>query len=291
MSKALVKSVKQDKDWNFPVEEKEITLIGNRGKNGEAQVWNFDPEESGLDKYKAIVRPDTNSLVSIVSNRYELVTNQAVVDAAEEALSSMPDMKNRKTHTFTFNNGAVFERRYTFPDLNISMGKLSDDEKDKLVTDEDLINPTLSFFNSYNGWKSISFVVGAYRLVCKNGLMTKQGVYQMSRKHQGDIDTDFLKENVKKAIDHFYAMRDEWNEWKKEPVTENVEDLLEENVKYVGKKYQRMIKEEWEKKILKEEATKWLLFNVVTRIITHEVKTRSRQVRMQASFNKLFYSK
>ena len=98
-------------------------------------------------------------------------------------------------------------------------------------------------------------------------------------------------DNVKKAIDHFMNMKSLWTQWRKDEVEEDISQLLEDNVKYVGKKYIKMVTDEWAEKIQQQAATKWLLFNIVTRIITHEVKTRNRQLRMQNSFQRLFYDR
>ena len=284
-----IKTAKK-KEWDFNVEERQITLIGNKKKDGSiGEVWDFNSKDSGLDKFKAIVDTDSNRLVSIVSKNYNLITNRQIVDAAEKAMNDMPELSSRLDHIYTFNNGSIFEQRFTFPSLNIDMGELTDVEKGQLVEGRDIINPTLSFFNSYNRFKGLGFVLGGYRLVCKNGLMVKHSFFQMTRRHSGEIDIDDLMHNVRKAIEHFMSIKEEWTKWKAEKIEDDINVLLEENVKYVGKKYIKMITEDWEEKTKVQEGTKWLLFNIVTSLITHQLKSRQRQLRMQASFNKLFY--
>ncbi len=65
----------------FPVEEREVYFSSNSNfydwkTNGLVQR----PSTKIADKYKAIIRSDTNKIISIVNRNYKLVPNQVLID-------------------------------------------------------------------------------------------------------------------------------------------------------------------------------------------------------------------
>ena len=136
------------KDTLFPVKEDTIY-----------QAAGGDP--SG---YKFIVREDTDEILSVVTDKYKMVSNKDVVNAAKPVLK---EIGAKLTECETFANGARTSWTWKIPDVkvNIAGSKYTNSLK------EDYVHPTITIKNSYDGSVGLHILAGAFRLVCSNGLI------------------------------------------------------------------------------------------------------------------------
>ena len=104
--------------------------------------------------HKFIVREDTEQVLSCMSNEYKLVTNQEVFEKSSEVIK---EFEGTLTETKIFGNGARARWRYRFPQT-IKVG-------------EDDMHPEIIMGNSYDGTSQVYMMMGAYRLVCSNGMI------------------------------------------------------------------------------------------------------------------------
>ena len=126
-------------DTLFPVKEVEaIGIIPSKTKG-------YDYDNIDNTGYKFIVREDTNSVVSCMTNNYRLVTNQEVVDASLPAIKKWNGVL---TEASTFANGARTKWTYKFPDQEVDIGG------------GDILNPQISIRNSYDGSMQVSVLAG-----------------------------------------------------------------------------------------------------------------------------------
>ena len=133
-------------DAMFPV--KEIPAIWADKDNG-----NILKKDTG---HKFIVREDTNNVISCVTDKYRMVTNHQVIEAAEPVLK---DIGAVLTEEKTFANGARSTWTWKIPDIKVK------------VDNKDYVNPTLTLRNSYDGSVQLHILAGAFRLLCSNGLI------------------------------------------------------------------------------------------------------------------------
>ena len=105
-------------------------------------------------EHKFIVREDTEQVLSCMSNEYKLVTNQEVFEKSSEVIK---EFEGTLTETKIFGNGARARWRYRFPQT-IKVG-------------EDDMHPEIIMGNSYDGTSQVYMMMGAYRLVCSNGMI------------------------------------------------------------------------------------------------------------------------
>lgn len=105
-------------------------------------------------EHKFIVREDTEQVLSCMSNEYKLVTNQEVFEKSSEVVK---EFEGTLTETKIFGNGARARWRYRFPQT-IKVG-------------EDDMHPEIIMGNSYDGTSQVYMMMGAYRLVCSNGMI------------------------------------------------------------------------------------------------------------------------
>ena len=104
--------------------------------------------------HKFIVREDTEQVLSCMSNEYKLVTNQEVFEKSSEVIK---EFEGTLTETKIFGNGARARWRYRFPQA-IKVG-------------EDDMHPEIIMGNSYDGTSQVYMMMGAYRLICSNGMI------------------------------------------------------------------------------------------------------------------------
>ena len=141
----------------------------------------FFPVENmaGVGTKRQIVNGLTGKVISEVSSRYTMVTNKEVIQPFIEHFG----IGQLKTVT-VFNAG----RSYAF---KFETGRQFDLGGDR-------INEQLVVQNSYDKTKSFSFMFGAFRFVCSNGLYTAAGsVITYKKIHVGDIP---VREMVQEAL-------------------------------------------------------------------------------------------
>jgi len=146
----------------FPVKEVPATYTFN--------------EEAGISDvniktgYKFIVREDTNEVLSCMTDEYKMVSNKQVIDEIASPLkSSGAYFKEAQI----FGYGARTQWTWLFPDTKVDIG------------DGDMVNPEITVKNSYDGKWELSFMAGAFRLVCSNGLII--GTILDSKKNRHSI--------------------------------------------------------------------------------------------------------
>ena len=118
----------------------------------------------------AIVRTDTNKVLSVMGSRYELIPHTEMIGrAVAEIEETGLEFYINKFHSM--NDGAKVSLEFRFPTLRTKLG------------DGDEIDMQLHFKNSYDGSWSYDFMVGFFRLVCSNGLVVGKELARFKRKH------------------------------------------------------------------------------------------------------------
>ena len=131
------------KETLFPV--KEVTaILGKEFNYKDNTGWKF------------IVREDTENIISCVTDKYKMITNQQVIDAASPILN---EIGATLTEEKSFANGARSNWTWKIPDIKVK------------IDNKDYVNPTLTLRNSYDGSVQLHILAGAFRLVCSNELV------------------------------------------------------------------------------------------------------------------------
>jgi hypothetical protein len=140
-------------DFMFPITERAIAV-----HNGEADFIDLENKQTYLSgDFKAIVREDTNELISIVRNSYQIVPNEVLINKLMHELVALETpFRIDPSHSFCENNR--FRLQITFPDLS-----LKDSESD--------IPISLFLHNSYDMSEGVRVFFGAIRSICSNGMV------------------------------------------------------------------------------------------------------------------------
>jgi hypothetical protein len=188
--------------------------------------------QTGSDKY-AIIRKDTGQKLSDVSKRYTLVRNYEVFNPFIQHFGA-----DKVKKFYGYGNSKYY---YLELDTGRSFNFGTDTEPDE-------VNERLIIQNSYNKTRSFSFMLGAFRWVCSNGLYTGEAIVSYKKIHTGYIPTTEL---VYKALCRYTDNSfDTWKQLKEKPLT------LDEELEIV---------EGFEAKELKEETKKdrWNINNQI----------------------------
>ena len=125
--------------------------------------------ESGkeIPNQKALVREDTQQVLSIVSDNYKVVTHAEVIDKAKGVFYSLgkPEIKYNVSK-----NGANLVAMAEYKDVRSSMVG-------------DTVGMRVFMENSYNKKKGVSFFIGGVVLSCLNGMVSSNTLDTFSFRH------------------------------------------------------------------------------------------------------------
>tara|TARA_Y100000310_G_scaffold205478_1_gene205837 strand:- start:1 stop:783 length:783 start_codon:yes stop_codon:yes gene_type:complete len=141
----------------FPV--KECPVMYDLAGNGDLK------EDTG---FKLIVREDTNQVISCMSNEYQLVSNETVMNKSSKIIKENDGVL---TDVKSFGNGARTQWVYNFPKIKVPIDK------------GDVVTPNIIIKNSYDGSCEVSVLGGAFRLICSNGLVVGYVTHRSSNRH------------------------------------------------------------------------------------------------------------
>lgn len=231
----------QTKDYNFPIRTEPLSA-------GKIQI----PDKM------AVIREDTNEPLGIVSKHYGLLEHKAVVDSFRDILKEHKVEEKIELQK----NGARLFATYTFTDTQIK------------VAEGDLISMTLVAKNSYDSSSSFQIMLGAFRLVCSNGMIIGKQFFKYNQRHFTDniqIDIPELKENLVRMTSKFKNSLPIMQRMIDTKMSQDITELLEREVKnknlpkYLG----NAAEESYEKN---SDFSVWGYYNSLTYSISHEMK-------------------
>ena len=233
------------KDTLFPVKEDTIY----QAVGGDPSGWKF------------IIREDTEEILSVVTDKYKMVSNKDVVGAAEPVLK---EIGAKLTECETFANGARTSWTWKIPDVkvNIAGSKYSNSLK------EDYVHPTITIKNSYDGSVGLHILAGAFRLVCSNGLIIGNTISNKVNKHSiYNIHLDNIEESVNNTVNTVESV------FKKDfPVLTNT-DIKPKHVQNLIKMFPDFTMESLTQYLIAHKPhTFWDLLNAATWVATHTMK-------------------
>jgi|TARA_Y100000034_G_C6843819_1_gene382062 hypothetical protein len=152
-------------------------------------------EKPVMSGYKLIVREDNNKVLSCMTDEYRTVTNKQVIDEVAKPLKSSGALFKEAR---MFGDGARTKWSWTFPKTKVDIG------------DGDVVNPEITIHNSYDGKWELSFMAGAFRLVCSNGLVI--GTILDSKKNRHSIYNTNLDKIAELIMDTVNKTTDLFNE-------------------------------------------------------------------------------
>ncbi len=246
----------------FPVVERQVAV-----DNAESpQIHLSDPSTHLPADYKAIVREDTNQVISIVRDSYKIVTNSELIDQLLRQLASCgQSFIIDPSHSFVSN--ARMRLQITFPEL-----RLRDRESD--------IALSAFIHNSYDQSEGIRFYFGAIRAICSNGMVFGTVLSKYYSRHTKGFSFEDLGAKLAEAKSYFPEIQERINRLEHlrvdEQLLENVSDKISKRLA------EQCIAEEEIGRI-----TQWRLLNRLTNHISHQMEPHL-QARYQENVSKVF---
>jgi hypothetical protein len=234
-------------------------------------MWGPDRDLHSAARYKALVDADTGKLFSIVSQDYRVIRHEKAIEQVEEAISENPDFGAYEIATDFYNDGGRLRRKYVFPDISVE------------IRQGDKVNLELQLLNSYDVTWPFTVLLGAFRLVCSNGLVIGKKFLHFRKRHIQDLGQIGLKDQVSTALNRFEMQTQQWKEWTNRTLTANVHTQIM-NAMQLGNK----AGEDIEHRIFQEAGdcddngfpiiSLWAFFNILTWHITHRAVSLNHRV-------------
>jgi hypothetical protein len=156
----------------FPVKEVPATFI---------ETGNQFQHNSG---YKFIVKEDTNEVISCVTDKYQLLTNEELMKTAMPAM----DMAGAQLTEANVYSDARTVWKWRFPHTKVEIAK------------NDYVNPEIIIQNSYDGSAEVSAIAGAFRLLCTNGMIIGHTLRKESFRHTIWTDKSKVSEIINSVV-------------------------------------------------------------------------------------------
>lgn len=246
----------------FPVVERQVLV-----DNSKHSTIDLEDKTTYLKNgYKAIVREDTNSVISIVKDSYKIVRNADLIDQLLRQLATCGySFKIDASHSFVDNNRMRLQ--ITFPDLTFR-------DKDSEIALSAFIH------NSYDQSEGVRFYFGAIRAICQNGIVFGTVLSNYYSRHTAGFSFDDLGEKLEQAREYFPEIQERITRLEHLPVTQV---LVEQVSDKVSKRLAEQVIQDHEIGRLRQ----WELFNRLTNHISHEIEPRL-QARYQQNVSKVF---
>jgi hypothetical protein len=252
------------------------------------------PDGKKMGSNVAVWNRGENIVYAVASDKYKLIRHEEVIARAEEIVRGDHGLGSY-TRTIKFDNGGGWMRAtYTFNGVEVDVGGHP-------------INPTLEIFNSYDLTSKLKLLLGAFRLVCTNGLVIGKHLAEYKGRHMPYLSLNMAEDELKLGMGKLEEEAKVWSEWDKEVMEEKevleiidglslkkgeeAELIVEpETTTMVSIETWRMLLQMGEKYQERVNAmTRWILFNIITQFITHRVRSEMRKHQLELAVRKQFY--
>jgi hypothetical protein len=246
-------------------------------------VWWGRRPTNRIDDRFAIVDQKTDNVFNICSDIYKPVYHEEIISIVEETAATLPEFGESKIKVSLLANGAKLRVHVVFPEV-IHEIKLND-----------VVNPTIDVFSSYDlGWK-LGGKFGAYRLVCTNGLTVGEIFDSFKKRHMISLDPEELAKTMLNGMNKFSDQTALWSKWAEERINKITYDTLWEELPFTKSEREKIeqIKEVATGATLKPalesgELTRWSYYNTITQYITHNITSELRQIDVLPVVTKIF---
>lgn len=233
-----------------------------------------------ISNYKTLINSESGDVFGILSKKYQLVKHEDAIEMVEEAIEKSPEYgKYDKQITFP-SKGGKMHATYIFPEVEVP------------VTSGDSINPKIEIFNSYDGQWRFNIIFGAFRLVCSNGLVIGEKVFQYQAKHFSTFDEMIVKKTLKESMDAFSEQTQIWKTWVNKVLAPDQYEQIMEQLP-LGKKQRKEIRTEVEVSSgisleQQKHLTWWIFFNILCQYVSHRIKSNLRRIEIERVMRRVF---
>lgn len=232
-------------------------------------LWGGENKDVELKGYRAVWNVDKKRTASIVSERYNIVQHQEVVDAVVTAVSNL----NLKADCRVRDNGNSIFVDLTFADKPVNVKKGEE------------FFAGIRIINSYNKTTGIVVAPRMLRCICSNGMVVDKIISGYNIMHTKKLTEDF-QSIVERLVNKMVNSVDKFREIVEDCIGDSIEwEMLDKILKNLSgaEKHLKGIKG-----LLPENPTRWDVYNAFTEYATHgtQIKPNVEQ-RLQMTSQKL----
>ncbi len=237
---------------------------------------------------KALINPETEEVFSIVTDDYQLIRHEQVIEMAESVVDEMTEYGKPERRVWLPQDGAKMRLQYTFPEAAMTVAGDTDGGRG--------IAPSFDAFNSLDGSIALRAIFGAYRIICSNGMTVGTKEIEYRREHHQPMDgTHDMKAMIIVGMKRFSDQVGIWEKW-----VDRVTTLAEYENIVTGLKLNKTQTEDLHREVevssgvrLEDQKlqaiTLWAFYNIVTQFITHRIENQVVQQRMMGRVRRLFH--
>lgn len=223
---------------------------------------------------KCLFNHNRTKLFDVVSDRYQTVSHSDALGLVAGGLKKI-FARDIEMSVCTLRGGARVRAEFKIPMAPIKLVK------------GDLTNITVVVNNSYDRSCPFSAVLGAFRLVCSNGMTIGESLGSVKAKHlihsEGeDADPLSILPDLGSMLAKAPTLQDTWLEWRDTQV--DFDQAFEFLQGQFPAKYLNPVLDE-----SKYPKSKWDLYNELTYFSTHNTNTLQRRIEFDERISKLFY--
>lgn len=218
------------------------------------------------DKYKSIVREDTNKLISIMPETYKVVSNREVIYPVLDFLDRY-DNKWTIDDSHSFVDSKRMRLQITFPDLIVNDGS-SD------------VALSLFLHNSYNGAEGVRGFWGGIRGICTNGMVFGKPLGSFYHRHTSGIDLSKLQQQLESTSSKLPVIEQRIKIL--QSIESNSQQLKEVEQK-LGKKAFSFVEQNFDL----TTQSQYVLLNILTNYVSHQIQSHLR-ARYQQQISNIF---
>jgi hypothetical protein len=243
----MSKNANQSSNWNFKVAQ--IQLRHPVTNHPIPQYGNF--------------REDTGECLGVTSEKYGLLQNTELLDAAHAALE-VKGLTDYKESIIVTGGGTKFFARFSFANKQLASRV------------GDVFGYQLTLKNSFDRTIRAAFSLGFLRLTCMNGASTLEQEFGVTQKHNSKITVDFLGAAIDKALAHGQDALRIYDQMADVPITdEQGVNILNQFVAgdELSGSLRESVKTNWLVPRRQEDKPRNLynLYNALTEHLTHQV--------------------
>jgi len=238
-----------------------------------------------INNLKALVNPENDSVFSVVTDDYDLITHQDALNNIEEVINNKVEFgaysKDVVFYPDSDNPDAAIKATYTFKDVDFKIGG------------GEIIHPTITVFNSYNKKFAYKVLFGAFRLVCSNGLVIGEKFVAYRKEHHQNYDIQAVANILDSNMDKMADQINLWDKWLDRKVIEGDIKLIDKIGFNKTQKEELYFEKEVSTNHTMEDITNgisnyWIFFNLIMQYITHKVNNGVLKERMINRARNLF---
>jgi hypothetical protein len=160
-----------------------------------------DSRMNNVDSHVALIRENTDQVLSIVGSKYRPVTHQEAFKTAEDVIMrSDLNLEGIDRHTAVSHNGARAYSTWTLPEHRVTLRK------------DDDVALQISARNSYDGSWSFVVEVGGYRFICLNMQVFANNFAIHKSNHTQGLNLDSIASKLSEAIKVYDKETDMWKD-------------------------------------------------------------------------------